>query len=69
MRDKIWEILNKTAESLTKEEFDMLIKYITYEAIEEWQNMTGEAIDIDGITIEERNIVTAAAFLEFLKEN
>lgn len=69
MRDKIWQILNKTAESLTKEEFDMLIKYITYEAIEEWQNMTGEAIDIDGITIEERNIVTAAAFLEFLKEN
>lgn len=66
MKDRIWEILNKPVEDITGNEYYILINFLTYEMLEEYQNQTGEAIDIEGLTTEEKLIVTGKALLDFL---
>jgi ATP-dependent helicase/DNAse subunit B len=48
----IFTILNKEPEKVTSEELDFLLNHITYEMLEEYQQITGEAILIDGFNCE-----------------
>jgi hypothetical protein len=56
MREQIktilFAILDKEPERVTSEELEFLLHHITYEILEEYQQITGEAILIDGFNCE-----------------
>lgn len=71
IKNRLWEILNKDVDDITQLDYQILMRFLTYDLLEEFQNQYGEAIDIEGLTIEaqETRVVTAKALLEFLKSN
>ena len=49
----IFAILDKEPERVTESELQFLFKHLTYELLEKYQELTGEAIFVDGFNYEE----------------
>jgi 5-bromo-4-chloroindolyl phosphate hydrolysis protein len=48
----IFSILDKEPEMVTEEELQFLFQHLTYELLEKYQNLTGQAIFVDGFNYE-----------------
>ena len=49
----IFTILDKEPERVTTEELEFLFQHLTYELLEKYQKLTGQAIFVDGFNYEE----------------
>jgi 5-bromo-4-chloroindolyl phosphate hydrolysis protein len=48
----IFTILDKEPERVTEEELQFLFQHLTYELLEKYQDLTGQAIFVDGFNYE-----------------
>ena len=64
----LFTILDKEPDRVTTEELQFLINHITYEMLEEYQQITGQAIFIDGFNSEEIINISAMDLIKLIKD-
>ena len=64
----IFTILDKEPERVTEEELQFLFQHLTYELLEKYQKLTGEAIFIDGFNSEEVINVSVLDLINLIKD-
>jgi 5-bromo-4-chloroindolyl phosphate hydrolysis protein len=64
----IFTILDKEPERVTEAELQFLFQHLTYELLEKYQNITGQAIFIDGFNSEEVINVSVLDLINLIKD-